>query len=83
MTSHSKAVNDIDKMLARLDRQDEQQQPNLSAKQEYWRGQADNQALKANKPMVVVNNGGSCQVWNKSIADKCGAEYDYVAGGNK
>ena len=79
MTSHSKEVNDY---INLAEKTSELPKDKLTAKQEYWRGQADQLALKANKPMVVVNNGGSCQVWNKSVADKCGAEYDYVAGGS-
>lgn len=74
--SHSKAVSDIDRMLARFDRQDEQQQPKLTTQQEYWYGQANKLALSQKASMTVVNNGGSWQVWPVS---KAGKNHEYVA----
>jgi len=53
----------------------------ISPEQEYWQGQADKLTLSEKKPMVVVNmRRGNYEVWNESVAIKCGAEYCYVTG---
>jgi hypothetical protein len=59
--------------------------PKISTKLEYWQRQATLLAEKCKKTMVVTNDGGNLQVWSKFIADKCGAEYGFIAeyGGNE
>lgn len=43
-----------------------------------WKHRADSLAQSTGKPMVVIEHSdGHCQIWNKSVADRCGAEYDY------
>ena len=52
---------------------------NSTSKSQYWHDRADELAVKCKASMAVVKVGDHYQVWNKSIADKCGADCDYIA----
>lgn len=53
--------------------------PNVTSKSQYWQDRADELALKCKASLAVVRIGDHYQVWNKTIADKCGADYEYIA----
>ena len=40
------------------------------SKLEYWSNKADELAVRAGKPMVVIHCGEFWQVWSKSVAGK-------------
>jgi hypothetical protein len=80
MMNNQSAIDKFINLAERLSK------PKVSSQLEYWQGQATLLADKCKKTMVVTNDGGNFQVWHKNIADRCGAEYGFIAeyvGGNQ